>query len=383
MTQSHRSTPHREDGVLSRIRSAAAHPLDTTVGVLRAAARPEIASDLLQVAKSVVAATAAWWLAVNVLESPVPFLAPWVALLTVFPTLYQSVRRGLQTTVASWLGVGLSFVIGNYLGVSLWTFALALLVGLALARVPGLRTEGVAVATTAIFVLGAGFDEQAPLLDDRLLEVAVGAGVGIAANLLLLPPLRDREAARYVDSINRRMGEVLVSMAEEFASSWDTDRAEAWMAETQSMSEDLDSAWQTVRGARESRWANPRRLLRTRRGREEPGYEQILGRVDESVSHLRNLVRTLREASAQEGGWDTRFREEWSAILGDAGRAIADPDAHVEPVRERLHRLTEEMSADGALPRTGWPLYGALISSAEFIVAIVDDVASTREAREE
>lgn len=379
------STPPDSNGVLSRsLARLRGLPRRTLAAVRSLPSRPEAVTDLLQILKSVVAATAAWWLAVNVLESPVPFLAPWVALLTVFPTLYQSVRHGLQSTVASWIGVGLSFVIGSCLGVSLWTFALALLAGLVLARVPGLRSEGVAVATTAIFVLGAGFDEQAPLLDDRLLEVAVGAGVGIVANLLLIPPLRDREAARYVDSINRRMGGILTNMAEEFESSWDTDRAEAWMAETETMSSDLDAAWQAVHSARESRWANPRHLLlrRSGSGGREVGYEEILMRADESVSHLRHLARTLREASVADGDWDARFRREWTAILRDAGRAIADPEAEVEPVGARLADLAEAMSADSSLPRSTWPLYGSLLTSAQQIVRIVDDVASAREARE-
>lgn len=114
--------------------------------------------------------------------------------------------RGVQTTVASTVGVGLSFVVGAYLGVSVWTFAPALFVGLAGARISWIRDEGVAIATTAIFILGSGFTQQQPLLLDRLIEVGVGVGIGIAVNLLFIPPLRDQQAARYVDSINGRMG---------------------------------------------------------------------------------------------------------------------------------------------------------------------------------
>src|SRR5699024_2225263 len=85
---------------------------------------------------------------------------------------------------------------------------------------------------------------------DRIIEVALGVIVGVVVNLAVIPPLRHRQASRYVDSINRRMGEVLSDMAEQFSTSWDTDRAEAWFQETRSMSEELDSAWRTVRFAR-------------------------------------------------------------------------------------------------------------------------------------
>src|SRR5699024_9319442 len=136
--------------------------------------RPEVVTDLLQILKCVLAATAAWWFATAVLQSEMPFLAPWTALLTVHATVYRSFSRGLQSTVSSGLGVLLSYLIGAFLGVELWTFALALLVGLVASRLWWIRDEGVAIATTAIFVLGSGFGEQAPLLVERLIEVGVG-----------------------------------------------------------------------------------------------------------------------------------------------------------------------------------------------------------------
>lgn len=366
---------------------------DGRLRLQQALRRPEFVTDLLQIVKSVVAATAAWALSVHVLGSQLPFLAPWTALLTVHATVYRSLSRGAQTTVASAIGVGLSFLIGAYLGVSVWTFALAILVGLVGARISWIRDEGVAIATTAIFVLGSGFSEQQPLLVDRIIEVGIGVAVGLSVNLLLLPPLRDQQAARYVDSINRRMGAVLINMADEFSSSWDTDQAEAWFAETESMSRALDSAWQSVRFARESRQANPRHHLPTPRRPESRwqrtfqrnqtvGYEDTLLRVDEGISHLRHLARTLREASYSEGTWNTRFRERWVGIVRDCGHAIADPDAEVEPIHDRLSALASTMSQDQDLPETTWPIYGSLITSMRHIVVIVDDAASAREARE-
>ncbi|MGJ9373800.1 FUSC family protein [Nesterenkonia sp. CF4.4] len=356
--------------------------------------RPVFLTGAAQILKSVIAATAAWWFSVAVLETPLPFLSPWAALLAVHATVHQSLSRGAQTAIASALGVGLSFLIGTYLGVGVWTFALALLVGLVAARIPGIRTEGVAIATTAIFILSNGFDDQAPLLLDRLLEVGVGVTAGIAVNLMIVPPLRDRQAARHVDSINRRMGDVLVNMAEELSTSWSTDNADAWLEATKSMETELNSAWQFVWFARESHRANPRNYLhrhRRTKNHSQPGaesgrasYGEILNRIDEGISHLRNLTRTLREATYPhaEGGWDARFRKQWIAIVRDCGRSIADPDADVDPIRDQLTALAKDMSNDHGLPQSTWPIYGSLITSMHHIATIVDDVASSREARE-
>ncbi|WP_235940671.1 FUSC family protein [Paramicrobacterium fandaimingii] len=347
-------------------------------------------TDLLQIVKSAVAATVAWWISTAVFDSELPFLAPWTALLTVHATVHRSLSRGIQSTVASAVGVGLSFVIGTFLGVSVWTFALAIFVGLLGARLSWIRDEGVAIATTAVFVLGSGFSRQDDLLLERLAEVGVGVVIGVVVNVLVLPPLRDQQAARYVDSINRRMGGVLVSMADEMSQSWGTEQADSWFAETQSMSTELESAWQMVRFARESRRGNPTRALHRLSARQrapsadhsDVRFEDILYRVDEGVSHLRHLTRTLREATYASGEWDDRFRTQWVAIVRDAGRAIADPDADVEPLGGRLTSLSARMSTDEGLPQQTWPLYGSLITSVQHIVTIVDDVASARDARE-
>lgn len=354
--------------------------------------RPDFVTDLLQILKTVIAGTAAWWFAITVLESPLPFLAPWTALLTVHATVHRSFSHGVQTTLASAIGVAVSFLIGNYLGVNMLTFALALFIGVAAARLRWIKEEGIAIATTAIFVLGSGFTDQEPLLDERLLEVCVGVATGIAANLLIAPPLRDRQAARQVDRINQRMGALLIEIADEFSTSWNTDQAESWIEETESIRAELDSTWSVVRLARESRRHNPRGRFKPlsraggrhdRRHRpDQVSYENILARTDEGISHLRLLARTLREASYAEGPWDDRFRERWVSIVRDTGGVIADPDSAVEPLNDRLLQLASDLADDGRLPGTFWPVYGSLITSVRHIVVIVDDVASSREARE-
>ncbi|GAA4832987.1 MAG: FUSC family protein [Nesterenkonia sp.] len=353
------------------------------------ASRPETFTDVLQISKTVVAATAAWALSIYVLGSQMPFLAPWTALLTVHATVYRSFAHGAQTTVSSAVGVGLSFVVGHFLGVSLWTFALALLVGVVISRFRWVRDEGAAIATTAIFILGNDYSQQESLLGERVLEVGLGVALGVAVNMLVLPPVRDQQASRYVDSINRRMGAVLLNMAHEFDESWDTDQAESWLKETNSMTAELGSAWSVVRFARESKVANPRfgmRVQKAQRRRatreDQVSYEEILGRIDEGISHLRNLTRTLREASYVQGGWDARFREQWVEVVRGVGEAIADPDAEVEQYYDHLDELASELSDADSLPDSAWPLYGALLTSVRHIVIVVDDVGSAREARE-
>ena len=86
--------------------------------------KAERATDFLQILKAVLATTVAWWICVTFLDSEMPFLAPWVALMTIQATVASSVAQGAQTMVASFIGVLMSFVIGVYLEVNIWTYAL-------------------------------------------------------------------------------------------------------------------------------------------------------------------------------------------------------------------------------------------------------------------
>ena len=341
--------------------------------------KAERATDFLQILKAVIATTGAWWICVTFLDSQMPFLAPWVALMTIQATVANSVAQGAQTMIASFIGVLMSFAIGVYLEVNIWTYALAIFVGMLGSRIPGLRRDGISIATSAIFLLSTGFTEDTPALIDRVIEIGIGVVIGIGVNMLVLPPLRDRQAAQTVDELNRRMGEIMGQMSEEFADSWSTDRARAWSEDISQMRTDLDRTWRTVQFARDSRRRNPRWLLHRGAGGD---YENVLSRLDEGIAHLRNLSRTLETASYSESAWDTNFREQWAAVLRDTARRIVQPDADVEPTVDRLDGLARDMATEGELPETQWPIYGSLITSLRNIALLIEDVASARENRE-
>src|SRR5699024_421720 len=93
-------------------------------------------------------------------------------------------------------------------------------------------------------------------------------------------------------------------------------------------------------------------------------------------------TRTLREAAYTSGGWDERFRTGWVSVARDTGLAVADPDESVEPLYDRLRKLTSDMSEAENLPIIEWPTYGALIASVRHVILVVGDVASAKEARQ-
>lgn len=339
-------------------------------------------TDLLQLLKATVAAVGAWVLAELVWESKQAYLAPWVALLTVHATIYRTMWRGLQTVITVGLGIMLSLVVVELFEVTPWSFGLALLIGLALARVRVLRDEGITVATTVLFVLATGYnipDSRAiDLLPDRLLSTAVGVIVALLVNLLVLPPLYDSSAQRQIDDVDRRLGALLVDMARQLREPRAEQEEADWIETTRSIDTDLQEAWSLVRTAQEGRSWNPRHRLHP--GQHLETYPQILVRLEEGVSQVRSIARHVRESSRASQEWDPRFRDRYIDLLESLGQRIADPDADVGELREDLRRLADDLSTED-LSGLLWPLYGALIANLQVLLDVVDDVATAEPVR--
>jgi uncharacterized membrane protein YgaE (UPF0421/DUF939 family) len=336
---------------------------------------PRLQSDLLLLVKAAVAAVVAWLLAVEVFSLPQPFLAPWAALLTVHATVYRSISHGAQQVAGTVLGVLLAFAAAQILGIGALTLGVALFAALLASRLRVIRHEGVTVATTVLFVLTTGYERQEELLLGRILDALLGIAVGVVVNLLVLPPLDTRSAARHVDHIDRCLGDLLCRMAEQIRDGSQDADTEGWIEETRQLDRDIDHAWEAVRFTRESMRMNPRRR-RARGDGSAITYEDVLNRLEDGVSEARTMARTIRESTLSAQEWDVRFRVPFLDLLIDVGKGVQTPEEDVAPLRERLDALGHELSVS-ELPSLWWPVYGALLTNVSNIVNVVDDVGSS------
>jgi uncharacterized membrane protein YgaE (UPF0421/DUF939 family) len=175
---------------------------------------PLMWANASQLAKTVIAAVVAWVVAVHVFHLAQAFMAPWAAVLTVQATVFGSLRGGAQQAAASVVGVLIAFAAGQLFGLDALSLGLAVLVGLAIGAVPGLRAQGTTAATTAIVVLTTGYSANDHMLAARLADTGIGIAVALLINLVVWPPLRDRGAARQIDAIDDRVGDLLKEIAE-------------------------------------------------------------------------------------------------------------------------------------------------------------------------
>lgn len=329
-------------------------------------------NDLLQLAKTVLAAVAAWIIAASLLDLPQPFLAPWAALLVVHATVYRTFSKGAQQVAATVVAVLLATVVGEALGLSTWAVALLLVVALVLGSVPWLGAEATTIATTGLVVLTTGFEDDVMLLS-RLYDTAIGVGVGLLVNVMVWPPLRRHTAAKALDAVDDGIGELLVDIAVGLGEGRGDDDVTAWTERTRDLDEDLDHAWALVRQAQESARMNPRRSARSMRDPRQ--WHELLRRLEQTVAEIRSLARTLGGQSAHREVWGEAFAEPWISVLADVGRAAveADPEALVS-ARARLVALSEEMRRTER--SSEWPVYGALIINLRNIIDAMDEVAA-------
>ncbi|WP_300386628.1 aromatic acid exporter family protein [uncultured Nocardioides sp.] len=343
------------------------------------APRPDSRTDLLQILKATLATGVAWVVAAHVLELQQAFLAPWLALLTVHATVYRTVWRGSQAVLASGLGLVVSYVAVQLLGYDLVAtpaLVVSVLVGLLLARAFLARDEGVAVATTALFVITAGYGShqaaEEMMLSHRFLDTLVGVATGLLVNLLVAPPLDDRVVDSATTDVTRRLGQLLVRMADDLRGNVDEGVSQEWLEATRDLDDSLDRAQQHLAFTRESRWANPLRH-RSRRTADPDHAEAVIYRLEDGIAQARAVARIVHESVVAAEEWDPEFRRRWTDVLERVGQRVADPgrDTGGAP---GLDDLVHDLSV-ADLPDRRWPLYGALITALDNVAGIADDVA--------
>ncbi len=333
-------------------------------------------AGLTQLGKTALAAVVAWVLAVNVFHLTQAFMAPWAALLTVHATVFGTLRRGLQQAGASVLGVLIAYAAWRLFGLDSISLGAAVLAGLVVGSMPGIRSE-TTTAATALLVLTTGYIDRSGMLAARLADTGIGIMAGLLVNLLVWPPLRDRSAANQIDVIDDRVGELLVEIAAQLERGVSADDVEGWIARTDELDNDIERAWTVIGEARESGRLNPRRSVPQRMQAAE-GMVPIVGRLAQAVAETRSMARTIRIARIPPDEWDRGFREPWLDLLHRSGAAVVSADT--EGVRAALAELNTLANRLGPeeLHDDLWPVYGALLINLRNVLDALDAVAEAQ-----
>ena len=282
------------------------------------------------------AAVAAYVVALALLPSSRPLLAPLTALLVIQATPVSLLSSGLDRVASVVVGVLLAVGVSIAVPLTWWSLAIVIAASLLLGQALRLRANLMEVPISAMLVLGVGAAADAAALD-RVAETLVGAGVGVLVNLLFPPKVPYDSAAEAVDDIAVQLATLLRHAAEEIP---DTEgvgerlgsAADRWLTESRHIAADIPRVGAALEHVEEGRRMNVR-MARTPNA--APGIRQGFEVLEHSVVALRSMFRGVRDAALDET---------WPA--DDSSRdAAAD-------VAEVLVALAGALAAFGQLVRT-------------------------------
>ncbi|PRY57308.1 FUSC family protein [Glycomyces artemisiae] len=310
-----------------------------------------------QACKAALAAVAAWPVAVYAFGIAQPYLAAWVALVMVRPTVHWSLLTAFRQIAAFLLGVGIAVAATALPGKAL-ALGAAVVAAVLAAQWPRLDDQGLYVPFTALIIIALdGVD--GPFIVDRLLETGLGAAVGMAVNLLVMPPLRLDGAG----SDLRRDGDAASGALRDLAARL---REGDGPEDLSGLGERPGRTRPRIRRARDSLRLNPRSgRRRVEADRLESAFTMLRNAID-ATRAIAGLLDPDHRPSPER--LDPGFRDHYANALDRAADYLddrlaavlssADPPAPPGPDIESLERLAAR--PDGA---EGAELQGALLAA--------------------
>ena len=249
-------------------------------------------SPLLQVLKTSVAVIAAWLLCSFLFSQPAPIFAAIAALLVVQPSVNQSIAKGLERSVGVILGVVLAYGIGFVFGTSGWVVLVAIVLALLFSWVfklgPGSANQ---IPISAMLVLSLGA-LQFGYAVDRILETIIGAAIGLAVNVLIVPPVLLQPAHLAIARLAREVAGAMERLALALSTETTIDELDALRAKARGLRKTRDTATDAVARGAESLTLNPRR------GRNRALLErdaELLDRLSILTTRVMGMTRAVRD----------------------------------------------------------------------------------------
>lgn len=313
---------------------------------------------VLLVVKTAAAAAIAWSVAPLMpgVTDEYPYFAPLGAVISMHPTVLQSVRSGLQTLAGLAAGIGLALAVVFTVGPNWWSVPTVVAAGVLLAGTGWFGAGREYVPIAALFVLIIGGTDAEDYSLGYLTQMGVGVAVGIVITLILPP--RPFAASGQIAQLRDALAERLEQIAGALNERW-PPAEDDWAREVGALEESARQVRQALLEADFSRKGNPRALLRRWRR---------AGSAFDRLQTLEAVAVCIREISVVLA--DTMWPQPHSLTLddsltgplADACGAVADAlraegeDARVRhgqradalaQVRRLVERLDEDSAATG------------------------------------
>jgi hypothetical protein len=240
---------------------SAGRPVRRSAAAVRGGLRQAASRErLLLAAKSAFAAGLAWTVA-QYMPGPAaqyPYYAPLGALVSMYPTVADSIQKGLQSLLGLALGIGVAILVGTFTGTTALAVAVVVGAGVLVGGLPRMGTASDWVPMAALFVLVIGGESPDDFSLGYLLQMAAGVAIGFAVNWFIFPPLHYRPVTPAFRRLRHALAGQLDDMGAAMVETWPPSHQD-WAERADLLAQTAAEVRDAVHRAEVSARANPRR----------------------------------------------------------------------------------------------------------------------------
>jgi len=245
----------------------------------------------IQVVKITIAVAVAWSLAPLMpgTAKDLPYYAPLGALLSMHPTLARSIYSSVQTLAGVLIGIGLAAIVLVVSEPTVWTLSLAVGLGTLIGGMKWMGAGGEYVPITALFVLIIGGPNADGYSIGYATQICLGIVVGLAVNLVIVPPLAIRPAREQMSGFRKNLATHLTEIGKSLIERWPPGRDE-WATRGETLNAAARRVRTAVQTADESRKGNPRAWFT--QANLDADYDALVA-LENVTFYTRNLTEVL------------------------------------------------------------------------------------------
>jgi hypothetical protein len=342
---------------------------------------------IVNVIRLTTAAVLSYLLTLATTSGAIDLTGPLTALLVMQASAYSTLKMGAIRVGAVLAGVLVATLVSIWIGLTWWSLGAVIAASLILAKIFRLGEQAMEAPISAMLILGVTNPNVAAEI--RVLNTLIGAGVGVAFNLIYPPALPTRRAGRAVISAAEAAAAPLDAASRGLARGpINREQVQDWLDRVHAGTLRLKSATDTVASLKDSRRFNPRAIGTTDI---EPVLAGGLRTLESCILSIRALFTVLLAELPTEDRPDDPYGEElraaFAVVLHDAADCIRafgslvlaeveereedaerSLDESLDILRETQTVLTDLVTVDFQENKSSWLLRGSILAAVEHVL---------------
>lgn len=346
---------------------------------------------LVSIGRLTAGAVVAYLLTVWLTEGSLDLTGPLTALLVMQASAFSTLKMGAVRVGAVLGGVLIATLLSAWIGLTWWSLGAAIAASLLLAKVLRLGDQALETPISAMLILAVA--DPTIAAEVRVLNTFIGAGVGIAFNVIYPPAMPTRSTGDAIRSAARSIARPLRSAAEGLRGG-PIDRLQigGWLEAARTADRRVVRARDALASLQDSRRFNPRALATTDVA---PVLASGVERLEGCLLAVRALFVVLRTevptGDAPDDPYGEELRAAFAVVLDDLADCVqqfgelvvAESEGREEDVERRLDHsldvlretqaiLAELIMTQAEQNRSSWLLRGSILAAIGHVLDQLD-----------